>query len=144
MFACSAIWVCKMRRIVLTSSNSYRIHMPHRNKIKNKASLAWLDPSLPACECNCDGRVRKRGGEKGLAHFINPRRACAARVTVVGLCVCVCVCVCVCLSTFILELQAAKRNKKCAIVFSVTSARKIMWPILLKLTHWRARDGGRK
>ena len=24
----------------------------------------------------------------------NPRRACAARVTVVGLCVCVCVCVC--------------------------------------------------
>ena len=31
--------------------------------------------------------------------IINPRRACAARVTVVGsLCVCVCVCVCVCLS----------------------------------------------
>ena len=29
---------------------------------------------------------------------INPRRACAARVTVVGLCVCVCVCVSVCLS----------------------------------------------
>ena len=26
-------------------------------------SLAWLDPSLPARECNCDGRVRKRGGE---------------------------------------------------------------------------------
>ena len=26
---------------------------------------------------------------------INPRRALAARVTVVGLCVCVCVCVCV-------------------------------------------------
>ena len=25
--------------------------------------------------------------------FINPRRACAARVTVLGLCVCVCVCV---------------------------------------------------
>ena len=25
---------------------------------------------------------------------INPRRACAARVTVLGLCVCVCVCVC--------------------------------------------------
>ena len=29
--------------------------------------------------------------------IINPRRACAARVTVVGS-VCVCVCVCVCLS----------------------------------------------
>ena len=28
--------------------------------------------------------------------FINPRRACAASVTVFGLCVCVCVCVCVC------------------------------------------------
>ena len=26
---------------------------------------------------------------------INPRRACAARVTVLGLCVCVCLCVCV-------------------------------------------------
>ena len=33
-------------------------------------SLAWLDPSPPARECNCDGRVSKRGGEKGLAHFI--------------------------------------------------------------------------
>ena len=28
--------------------------------------------------------------------LVNPRRACAARVTVLGLCVCVCVCVCVC------------------------------------------------
>ena len=28
---------------------------------------------------------------------VNPRHACVARVTVVGLCVCVCVCVCVCL-----------------------------------------------
>ena len=35
-----------------------------------QCSLAWLDPSLPARECNCDGRLRKRGGEKGLAHFI--------------------------------------------------------------------------
>ena len=26
------------------------------------------------------------------AKFINPRRACAVRVTVLGLCVCVCVC----------------------------------------------------
>ena len=28
--------------------------------------------------------------------IVNPRRACAARVTVLGLCVCVCVCLCVC------------------------------------------------
>ena len=28
--------------------------------------------------------------------LVNPRRACAARVTVVVPCVCVCVCVCVC------------------------------------------------
>ena len=28
--------------------------------------------------------------------LVNPRRACAARVTVVGLCVCVCVCLFVC------------------------------------------------
>ena len=39
-----------------------------------------------------------------LLSLINPRRACAARVTVVGLCVCVCVCVC--LSATILALQA--------------------------------------
>ena len=34
--------------------------------------------------------------------FINPRRACAVRVTILGLCVCVCVCVCVsvCLRLF--------------------------------------------
>ena len=31
------------------------------------------------------------------AHFINPRRACAARVTVVVLCVCLFVCLSVCL-----------------------------------------------
>ena len=32
------------------------------------------------------------------ADIVNPRRACAARVTVLGLCVCVSVCLCVCLS----------------------------------------------
>ena len=30
--------------------------------------------------------------------IMNPRRACAARVTELGLCVCVCVCLSVCLS----------------------------------------------
>ena len=62
--------------------------------------------------------------------FINPRRACAARVTVLGLSVCVCVFVC--LSTFILELQATKRHVNDTLVFSATSARKIMWRIWLK------------
>ena len=31
-----------------------------------------------------------------MVSFINPRRACAARVAVVVLCVCMCVCMCVC------------------------------------------------
>ena len=39
-------------------------------------------------------------------HFINPRRACTARVTVVGsVCVCGCVCVCVCLLSQISPLE---------------------------------------
>ena len=38
--------------------------------------------------------------------FINPQRACAARVTVVDLCLCLSVCLFVCLSTTILALQA--------------------------------------
>ena len=45
---------------------------------------------------------------------INPRRACAARVTVVGLCVC--------LSTTILALQAAKRRMSDTNSFSATRA----------------------
>ena len=35
-----------------------------------------------------------------LRQLINPRRACAARVTVIVLCVCVSVCVSVCLRLF--------------------------------------------
>ena len=38
-------------------------------------------------------------------NLINPRRACAARVTVLGMCVCLSVC----LSTTILALQAMRR-----------------------------------
>ena len=43
------------------------------------------------------GFVRESGGLVSLRlctplHIINPRRACAARVTVLGLCVSVCVC----------------------------------------------------
>ena len=48
-----------------------------------------------------DRDERKEGGIVRL--FINPRRACAVRVTLLALCVCVsvcvCVCVCVCYST---------------------------------------------
>ena len=63
------------------------------------------------------------------AVFINPRRACAARVTVLGLCVClsVCVCVCVCLSPLVLSLQAPNRLMSNTNGSSATSARKIMW-----------------
>ena len=48
--------------------------------------------------------------------LINPRRACAARVTVVGLCVCV--------SATILALQATRRPKSDIKCFSATSASK--------------------
>ena len=53
--------------------------------------------------------------------FINPRRACTARVTVVVLCVCmyVCMCVCVCVHSYLpphtLESQKRDTNGFCAI-----------------------------
>ena len=60
---------------------------------------------------------------------VNPRRACAARVTVLGLCVCVCVCVCVSVTqhlTFhvfivpqtILTFSAADEGRKFKAIFS--------------------------
>ena len=54
-----------------------------------------------------------------LLSVINPRRACAARVTVVGLCVCLFVC---CLSTTILALQATRRLMSDTNSFSATRA----------------------
>ena len=57
--------------------------------------------------------------------FINPRRACAERVTVVVSCVCVCVSVClyVCLSEHaILAVRAIRSITKDAIVLSVRFA----------------------
>ena len=57
--------------------------------------------------------------------IFNPRRACTAMVTVLGLCVCVCVCVFV--STLISELQETKQMVSDTNGFSVTSARKIKW-----------------
>ena len=55
--------------------------------------------------------------------LINPRRACAARVTVV-VCVSVCLFVClfVCLSTTILALQATRRLMSDTNSFSATRA----------------------
>ena len=57
--------------------------------------------------------------------IINPRRACAERVTVVVLCVCVCVCVCVyvcvcvCLSAHaILAVRAIKSVTKDTVVLN--------------------------
>ena len=50
--------------------------------------------------------------------IINPRRACAARVTVVVLCVCLSVC----LSTTILGLQATRRLMSETNIFSATRA----------------------
>ena len=57
--------------------------------------------------------------------LINPRRACAERVTVVVSCVCVCVSVCmyVCLSEHaILAVRAVRSITKDAIVLSVRFA----------------------
>ena len=53
---------------------------------------------------------------------INPRRACAARVIVVVLCVCLSVC----LSTTILGLQATKWLMSDTNIFSATRARNLM------------------
>ena len=60
--------------------------------------------------------------QKARGEFINPRRACAARVTVVGLCVCLFVCLSVCLSTTILALQATRRLMSDTNSFSATRA----------------------
>ena len=66
------------------------------------------------CACVCAG-------------VINPRRACAERVTVVVSCVCVCVYVCVCVSIClsehaILAVRAIRSIMKDAIVLSVRFA----------------------
>ena len=43
-------------------------------------------------------------------HIINPRRACAARVTVLGLCVCVSVCLSVCYHVFCHRAQQCAQH----------------------------------
>ena len=49
---------------------------------------------IPVCSPNTCSQIAPRVCT--LVLFINPRRACAARVTVVVLCVCMYVCMCVC------------------------------------------------
>ena len=49
----------------------------------------------------------KKKRKMKMQNLINPRRACAARVAVVGLCVCVCVCVCVYRSVTALAASAS-------------------------------------
>ena len=67
--------------------------------------------------------------------IINPRRACAARVTVVVLCVSLFVC----LSTTILVLQATRRLMSDTNSFSATRAWKLMCMAIL-LKRLRSRD----
>ena len=57
----------------------------------------------------------------------NPRRACAAKVTVLGLCVCVCFC----LSPLILALQGPSRLISNTNGSGATRARKLMWRFCL-------------
>ena len=54
-----------------------------------------------------------------------------------------CVCLSVCF-TLILELQATKRHVNGTLVFSATSARKIMWQIWLKRLRSRKRNRHRR
>ena len=56
----------------------------------------WLRVSYNTLASLCVGGKEAIHLLNGIA-IINPRRACAARVTVVGLCACVCVCLSVCL-----------------------------------------------
>ena len=60
--------------------------------------------------------------------IINPRRACAERVTVVVSCVCMYVCMYVCLSAHaILTVHAIRIITKDAIVLSVRFATILKW-----------------
>ena len=67
---------------------------------------------------------------------INPRRACATRVTVLGLSVSLCVC----LSTTILALQATKRHQRDTNSSSATSARIMNKRFFLKRRRSRSRN----
>ena len=85
----------------------------------SKANSSWLAPALYFFTT----RFRSPTMQS------NPRRACAARVTALGLCVCVSVCLSVCLSAClsvsILALQATTQLMSDTNSCSTTSARKL-------------------
>ena len=94
----------------------------------------WEGTSCPQCVNTEASLTRRRWrnqtvGGRTKQHFkvsvciINPRRACAARVTVVVLCVCLSVC----LSATILALQATRRLMSDTNRFRATRAGKITW-----------------
>ena len=65
--------------------------------------------------------------------FINPRRACAARVTVLGLCVCVCLCVC-------LHLFSPYRNQAGTSAIPTAPAQQGLNYVAILLKGRRSRD----
>ena len=74
--------------------------------------------------------------------IINPRRACAERVTVVVSCVCVCVSVCmyVCLSEHaILAVRAIRSITKYAIMLNVRFAAILKKGVFFKLSYSKLR-----
>ena len=69
--------------------------MPYFKRAAVYLAIGQVKKALP----DLDKTVElKRDFHQVGIRVINPRRACAARVTVLGLCVCVCVCLCVCVS----------------------------------------------
>ena len=69
--------------------------------------------------------------------LINPRRACAARVTVVVPCVCVCVCVCVCFQG--LHLRLVQLSDKLGIlVISVSCSLVFKFGVFRIIAFWRS------
>ena len=58
---------------------------------------AERDAVLVSLHPHCEAGGREEAEDVAVEHsVVNPRRACAARVTALALSVCVCVCVCVC------------------------------------------------
>jgi len=72
--------------------------------------------------------------------FINPWRACAAKVTVLGLCVCACVCVSVCVSVCVcvcLHLFSPYRDQAGSSVIPTALAQQWLEKYVVILLEWR-------
>ena len=73
-------------------------------------------------------------------NFINPRHACAARVTVLGLSFCLSFCLSVCLSGHaILAVRAIKSIMKDTIVLSIRFAAILKMAFFIKLFYSKVR-----